>query len=156
MVALIIIAVIGLVLILAGGAGLNNFSRGDLIVFNMTPSGGANVTLGIKSHNIDLECAVNDVTNTRHGGGTAVLGSKENGKGTVSAALDLDEMPHDAPFTVRPRMKGIMFFGLSPALAIQFPFMVTSLHYETAVESEVRWSFSVTMDVISGSLVYPD
>lgn len=45
----------------------NSFIDGSTVMFDHTPTNGARVTLGIKSHNVDLTSLVHDVTNNKHG-----------------------------------------------------------------------------------------
>lgn len=133
----------------------NNFQSGHLIKFLVTPVGLAQTELGIKSHNLDHEVLLHDVTNTKHGGGTARIGGKEDCRGTVTAALDNDEQPWDGARVIFPGAIGLMFFGIGTGIYVQIPYIVGKLHWESAIDAAVTWSFEVSMNVLAGSLVLP-
>lgn len=88
-------------------------------------------------------------------GATARIGGKDDASGTVSAALDVDEMPHSAGFDIKPGNTGVMRFGISSTQAVQIPFIVTKLHYEASMESATVFSFDVQMNILAGSVDYP-
>lgn len=134
----------------------DNFQPGHLCPVRFKPDGGNDATLNVKSHNLDLTALLHDVTGTRHAGVRARIGGPADAQGTVQADFDLDEAPYHDPPSIRPTVRGLMFFHISPTKAIQVPVIVERLHFESAVESQVKYSFDVKMNALAGALVYPN
>lgn len=94
------------------------------------------------------------MTSTGAGGLTARLAGKRDISGTVQADYDLDIPPY-GPVGIFDGLSGICAFNLNPLKAVQAPVIVEKVHYESAVESEVKYSFDVKANSRAGFLVYP-
>lgn len=134
---------------------MHRYSRGDYCPASVTPTGGATTVLNIKNHSFDLMATLFDVTGTGSGGGTARIGGKLDFNGTINAALDLDALPWLAIPNILPLTRGITAFYVSPIAFIQVPTIVEKFHGQSAVDSEVQYSFDVKMDAHSGLLIFP-
>ncbi len=113
---------------------------------------GQNVVslLAITSHNLDIERALYDVTNTSHGGDRARISGLRDCKGTVSADFDADVPPYLNPPFIEEGVSGIMLFYYSSyALGrpIQVPIIIGSIHYKMEVGAQIKYSFDVAMFV---------
>ena len=132
-----------------------NFQRGDLGYFVTQPLGGAATTLNVTSHSLDIECALFEVLNTGSGGFMARIAGRTDAKGTINADWDFDLPCYLTPPSILPAVRGLCQFGLGPAKGIQVPTIIGKVHYEVAVQSQVKYSFDVAMDSRAGALVYP-
>jgi hypothetical protein len=152
----ILALIVGVVVALVAMQGINSFSRGDFAVFNHTIAGGGGVVvLGIKGQSGDIEQLLFDVTNNKHGGGTARIAGKQDIKATLHASLDLDEQPWAAPFNLATGISGVGLFGINPTKGFSIPFIVGKVHWEQAVDKEISWSIDVSYNVIAGVFTYP-
>lgn len=134
-----------------------NFLRGDFAPFAFQPKGGANTILNIKSQNADFTALLFDVTSTGSGGVRARISGLLDCKGTVNADFDLDQPPYGTPPTLLPGTLGIgsYYFSQPNNKFIQIPCIIEKVHYESAVESEVKYSFDFSIASNAGLLVYP-
>ncbi len=131
-----------------------NYQRGDFCPVTVQPAGAVPITLNIKGYTLDFECLIFDVTSTGSGGVRARINGLLDVKGTINADVDLDLLPFGVPQIV-PGVKGICLFFLSPVKAIQIPTIISKVHYESNVESEVKYSFDVQVNSLAGFIVYP-
>jgi len=131
-----------------------NFQRGDYVPVGWNPQGGAGVVLNIKSHSLDISVLLFDTTNTGSGGFRSRLAGVGDAAGTVNADYDLDLSPYRAAL-ITAGISGIANFYLSPTNFIQVPTIIEKVHYESAVESEVKYSFDVKGNSRAGLFVYP-
>lgn len=139
---------------------MNNFQRGDMLPVRFQPQGGAAVTLNIRGWSGDDEVLRFDVTNTGHGGETARISGKHDWRGTVNADFDLDAPPYGngaGQPQIRAGTRGVILKYVSTALdkAIQIPVIVAKVHYESAVENQLKYSFDVELNILAGDFVYP-
>lgn len=116
---------------------------------------GATTILSIKQMSLDEEGVIADVSHTRTASRTARIAGKGDHKGTINATFDLDQKPYFATPNIRFGSLGVVACGFDPNFAIQIPAIVTKTHYESAFESEVRYSFDFAESVFSGAIVYP-
>lgn len=131
-----------------------NYQRGDLIDF-IVQINQESTELSIKNHTLDIESITHDVTGTQHGGATARIGGKVDARGTVNAAFDLDNPIYNRPPDINVNSTGVALFGVGEdGTGIQVPFIVKRVHYEASVETEVRYSFDIELNVLAGELVY--
>ncbi len=133
----------------------NNFQSGHACPVQFAPSGGALTTLNVKGWSLDEDGLLFDVTHTGTGGRTARIAGKADHKGTVNADYDADLPPYLDPPRIRFGTKGVILMFVSPNKPIQVPVIVAKVHYESAIESEVKYSFDVEESVLSGVIVYP-
>lgn len=133
----------------------NRFITGDRVKMTWVPPGAPNQVLNIKTMSLDEDGVVADVTHTGTGGRTARICGKGDTKITVNADFDLDIKPYVAPLNIRFGNQGIALLGFDPAFPIQIPCRIIKVHYESAIENEVKYSFDAAEDVLSGVLVYP-
>lgn len=134
---------------------MDNYSPGSQCPVKFQPFGGVQTTLNVKGWNFDEESVLADVSNTSHQGRTARIACKADHKGSVSASLDLDQLPFAAPVSIRAGTRGVLLFYLSPLKPVQVPVVVSKLHHEMALEKEVSYSFDVQENVLAGNIVYP-
>lgn len=132
-----------------------NFQRGDFVPVTVQTAGLPAVLLNIKGHTLDLTCLLFDVTSTGSGGVTARISGKLDAAGTVNADFDADAPPYVNPPAIMPGLRGICVFGVSPVRGIQVPTICEKLHFESSVESEVKYSFDVKMNSLAGLFVFP-
>lgn len=132
-----------------------NLQRGDLVPAAWFPIGGAITLLNIRSHNLDISALLFDVTSSGSGGLTARLAGKVDCAGTIQADYDLDLSPYLAVPAIVTAGRGFAYFYLSPTRFFQIPAVIEKVHYEVAVESEVKYSWDVKCDSRVGALVYP-
>ncbi len=133
----------------------NNFISGHRCPCSFAPIGQGATVLNIKGQNLDEDGLIFDVSHTGTGGRTARIAGKADHKGTVNADLDADQPPWLSPPNIRFGTKGIILMFFSPNRPIQIPVIVAKAHFESAIESEVKYSFDVQEDVLSGVIVYP-
>ena len=153
-----ILVILGALLVywlLVGGQRLNNFVSGHRCPAQFQLSGGVLTTLQIKGQSLDEDGLIFDVTHTGSGGRTARIAGKADHKGTINADFDLDVPPYLNPPGIRFGSTGIILFFFSPSRPIQIPVIVSKVHYESAIESEVKYSFDVQENVLVGVIVYP-
>lgn len=131
--------------------------RGDQLPALWLPQGLGLVTLNIHDDNLDIEALLLDVTNTGSGGLTSRLAGKLDASGTINATFDLNAPPYLAPLFVLPGQSGVYGKGMSPnsAKSIQVPAIIGKVHYQSGVDSELKYSFDVKMNARAGFLVYP-
>jgi hypothetical protein len=140
----------------------NNFQRGDLLPVVFIPDDQANVTLNVRGWSGDDEVLRFDVTNTGHGGQTARIAGKQDWRGTVQADFDLDVPPYNTNAggpRIRAGQGGVIRKYVSQTAQdkyIQIPVLIAKVHYESAVESQLKYSFDVEMSVLFGDFVYPE
>lgn len=141
----------------------NNFQRGDFTPINFQRTGGASIRVNIKSHSLDIESLIHDVTHTGHDGIRARIAGVEDAKGTINCDTDLDLLPWiPSGGYIRNGVSGIALFWIgnpatNPQRYIQIPCIIPKVHYETGVEQAVKHSFDVAMNRIAGVPVYvPD
>ncbi len=135
----------------------NNFQRGDLCGIQFIVAGANPYTLNVTSHNLDLSVLLFDITHTGlNGAGTARLAGKPDASGTVNADYDADASPFLNTPNIRPGAAGtIAFFVAGPtgapsAQSIQVPVIVEKVHFESSVQSQVKYSFEVKQNVLAG------
>lgn len=143
-----------------------NYLRGDFAGFGFQPLGSALVILGAKDANAELSALLFDVTSTISGGNTARLGGKQDAAVEFNGFVDIDQPPYLPPQFVLPATRGIILYYLNFVAqvggagagqrAIQIPSIVEKVRYQYAVDSEVRYGFSLKMEARAGLLVYPN
>jgi hypothetical protein len=138
----------------------NNFQRGDLLPVVFIPAGGAQNVLNVRGWSGDHEVLRFDVTNTGHGGQTARITGKEDWRGTINADFDLDAAPYGngaGQPNIRAGTAGVIacYVATDLSKAIQIPVIISKVHYESAVESQLKYSFDVEMSVLAGFFIYP-
>lgn len=135
----------------------DNYQPGSTLPVQFQPTGGVNSTLNIKGWSGDEEAITPDVSGTRHAGRTARIAAKKDHRGTVNATFDLDDPPYGAAPNIRAGTTGVILLHTSASLnkPIQIPVIITKVHYESAIENALVWSFDWAENVIAGSLVYP-
>ena len=135
-----------------------NYQRGDFCPVLWQPAGGALATLNIKAHSLDISSLLFDVSNTGSslltGGLRARIPGLRDVQGTVSADYDLDSPPYGA-ISIFDGLSGVCGFNLSPLKTLQVPVIIEKVHYEMAVESEIKYSFDVKANSRAGLIVYP-
>ncbi len=72
----------------------------------------------------------------------------------MQADFDLDAPPYLLP-QIRFGVQGIIHHFISVTKFIQIPVVIAKVHYESAVENQLKYSFDVAMSVLAGSMVYP-
>lgn len=133
----------------------NRFLTGEKVSLAWQPTGGAGTVLSIKSMSLDEECVIADVSHTQTASRTARIAGKGDTKGSITASFDLDLKPYTAPRSIRAGQGGIVLMGFDPAFPIQMPCIVTKVHYESKIESEVQYSFDYAENVLAGVIIYP-
>lgn len=156
MMTLLLLAGVVIACWLLAGLSLNNYISGHRagVAFFTQGEGGATV-LQVKSQTLDEDGLIFDVSNTGTGGRTARIAGKADHKGTVNADFDADAPPYLAPPAIRFGTLGIIMFFFQPSKPIQIPVIVTKTHFESAIESEIRYSFECAENVLAGVIVYP-
>lgn len=120
------------------------------------PTGQASVTLNITGWNGDHDGLLFEVTHTGHGGHCARISGRDDWKGTVQADFDLDAPPYlSTTPNIRFGTTGIIRKFVSTTKFIQVPVVIAKVHYESAVQSQLKYSFDVAMSVLAGTMVYP-
>ena len=138
-----------------------NYLRGDFAGIGWAPLGGATVILGAKDANAELSALLFDVTSTISGGYTARLGGKFDAAVEFNGFVDIDQPPYLVPQFITPLTRGILLYYLNfaPILGIQRPIQIPTIiekvRYQYAVDTEVRYGFSLKMDSRAGLFVYP-
>lgn len=135
---------------------MNNFQNGALVPVSFLPyDGSATTVLQIKSHNLDLEALMLDVSHSGTGGVRARIAGLQDARATILASLDLDLLPWAAVPKIIPGLWGLIgihvaerSLGWNP---ITVPVIVQKIHFESAVESEVKYSFDVQMNALAGA-----
>lgn len=125
----------------------NEYQRGDLLplTFRLN-NAGANVDLRVRQWSFDEEGLIFDVTNTTHGGRTARIAGKGDHKGTALICFDLTLPPYGASPGIRFGTSGVFRHKISATtgaagdIFIRIPAIITKVHYESAVDQELRWS----------------
>ena len=100
-----------------------------------------------------------NVTGTRHVGVTARLAGPKDARGTVTACFDLDSAPYNlATPTIREGMSGVVkeYVDATGTKFIVTPIIVKKVHYESAVEQELRWNFDWELNSLAGAPTYPN
>lgn len=137
----------------------DNFQRGDLLPIYYQPLNGGNSRLNITGYSFDEECLRHDVTHTGHNGRTARLRGKGDHKGTITVNFDLDAPPYDNPPNIRAGESGRIGFAVDASNPstnpVYVPVIIAKVHYETAVEGYLKYSFDVEENVLAGNLNYP-
>ena len=133
----------------------NNFISGHKAPVAIQVLGFTAGTLNVRGWSLDEEVLVFDVTHTGTGGRTARIAGKADHKGTVNADYDADIPPYLAPVGIRAGGIAVILFFVSPSKPIQVPVLITKVHYEAAIENEVKYSFEVAENVLAGVIVYP-
>jgi len=134
---------------------MQNYQAGINLPVAFQPTNGSNTVLNIRGWSGDHEIAIFDVTHTGSGGHTARITGKDDWRGSVNAVFDLDQPAYSTPPSIRPGVKGIIQKYVATNKVIQIPVVITKVHYESAVENELRYNFDVAMDSITGVMVYP-
>jgi len=144
-----------------GGFKMATFVRGDLApVALRTPTGFMNIT----GYSLDHTVLLYDVTHTGFGGaGTARIGGKPDVAGTINADLDIDLAPFGGTLAILPGTSGIIFFYVSNTnvpgqvvgKAVQVPVIVEKLHWETAIQSQLKYSLDIKMDILAPNVAAP-
>lgn len=156
MIFLLTLLGIGLaVWLVARGLRINNFIAGHRTGIAFQALGGVAGLLQVKSHTLDEDGLIFDVSHTLTGGRTARIAGKADTKGTVNADFDADLPPYLPPVNIRFGTLGFIAFYYQPTKPIQIPVIVTKVHYEAAIENEVKYSFDVAENVLIGVVVYP-
>lgn len=133
----------------------NDFRPGHYAPVIWQATGGTASVLQIRDHTVDLSVMLHDVTHTGTDGVRARIAGPLDAAGTVNASLDLDLPPFQGPISLQPGFQGICAFGFTPAKFLQVPTRVEKLHFASAVDKEVTYSFDVKMDAFAGVVVYP-
>ncbi len=94
------------------------------------------------------------MTSTGSQGLTARLAGKGDSSADVEADLDLDQ-PTWGPLVIQPGVRGVMVFFQSPTKGIQIPKSIEKVHYQGAVDSQMKYSFTAKMNQLAGLFVYP-
>jgi len=138
---------------------MNNFQRGDLCPVAWSPFTGSGFAtaffLNVTSHNGDISSLLFDVTHTGlNGAGTGRIAGKQDASGTINADLDIDNTPYDY-YGIRNGQGGFLTYFLSSPLLgtprfVEIPMSIEKVHYEVAVQSQVKYSFDAKMNVILG------
>lgn len=161
--ALLTLAVSLLLLWLFGGlaAGavpialaLNNFSPGQFVPAAWAPRGANFFILQIKESTLDESCLLFDVTHSGTGGIRARIAGPIDYAGTVNADLDLDLTPY-APLSLHAGNNGVIGFYFNATRFAQIPARIEKVHYQSATDSEVKYSFDAKADALSGLVVFP-
>lgn len=132
-----------------------NFQTGEFCPVAWQASGGALVTLNIRSHNLELSVLLLDVTTTGSGGVRSRIASLFDVSGTVETVFDLDIPPYAPAPAILPGYKGVALFFIAPNAAIQVPLSVEKLHFQSAVDKEVVYSWDGKCNSLAGAVVYP-
>lgn len=132
-----------------------NFQPGHKLPVAFQPTGGGLSTLNVKGWNFEEDGALFDVSNTGHNGRTARIAGKADTKGSVNADFDADVPPYLPPPSIRFGTTGIIQWFVTPTKAVQLPVIVGKLHFEASIESEEKYSFDVSENVLVGVPVYP-
>lgn len=112
--------------------------------------------LNIHDDSLDLTALLIDVTNTGSGGLTSRLVGKLDAAGTVNADVDLNIPPYLAPLFIVPGVSGVVGKTVGPLGRIfQVPVSVEKVHYQSAIDTEVKYSFDHKMNARAGFLIYP-
>ena len=132
-----------------------NFQAGDRVPAQWAPLGGVNATLNITQHTLDISALLIDCSNSGGGGLRQRIAGLQDVAGTLTAEHDLDFPAYLAvPFIVQGA-RGLAAFFVSPLRGIIFGAVIEKVHYETAKETSVRYSFDVKLDGRSGPIIYP-
>lgn len=119
------------------------------------------MVLNIRGWTGDDECLRFDVTHTGHSGETARITGKRDWRGTVQADFDLDAPPYNNAAggpNIRSGTRGVIRKYVAPvgqAKFIQIPVVIAKVHYETAVESQFKYSFDVEQSILAGDKIFP-
>lgn len=132
-----------------------NYIRGDFAFFQFQAQGGPLTTLCITGHTLKIEVKIYEILNTCSGGLMWRLTGRTDAQGTINADYDLDAPPYLPPQSIIAGTRGISVFGLAPGRGIQVPGIVTSVHYEVAMEKQVSFGYDFCLDARQGQLVYP-
>ena len=138
-----------------------NYLRGDQAGIGWQPLGGGAVILGAKDQNAEISTLLFDVTTTISGGLTARLAGKLDAAVEFNGFVDIDQQPYLPPQFILPQMRGILLYYLNfvavggAQRAIQIPSIIEKVRYQSAVDSEVRYGFSLKMESRAGLFVYP-
>ena len=136
--------------------GLNSFQSGHQLPVKFQATGqGAVATLNVKGWNLDEEVLIFDVTHTGTGGRTARIAGKADTKGTVNADFDADVPPYLPAPSIRAGTTGVILCFVTPNKAVQIPVIISKLHFESAIENELKYSFDYQENVLAGVVVYP-
>jgi hypothetical protein len=118
---------------------------------------GPVVTLNVHDDNLDISVLLFDTTNTGCFGATSRLAGKLDASATINATFDLAQPPYLAPLFILPGLSGILAKSVGPGATriIQVPQIVEKLHFQSGVDSEVKYSFDAKMNCRVGTLIYP-
>lgn len=125
------------------------------------PEGKPEHTLNIRGWNGDRDCLLFDVTNTGHEGETARIAGKKDWQGTVQADFDLDDPPYGLAGgqpNIDAGVRGVIRKYVSPVAQgkfISIGVIIAKVHYESAVESQLKYSFDVKQNKLAGPFTYP-
>ncbi len=135
----------------------NAFQRGDFLPITFQATGGTATRVDIKNHTIDISSMTYDVTHTGHNGIRARIAGLEDAKGTISASFDLDLPPYGTTPFIRHGVSGLCLFYVDISLVkhFQIPVIIPKTHYESGVESEMKYSFDVEMNRLAGLPAFP-
>lgn len=120
------------------------------VTFQLSGAGGA-TTLLVKSWSWDEAVEKLDVTHTGTTGIQAVIAGILRGDGTVEANVDITALPNATPPTIIPGSKGTITFNVGSSTPHSCPVMVAKVHWASAVDGVVNYSFDTTLDYLTGT-----
>lgn len=89
------------------------------------------------------------VTHSQSGGVEGWIAGILKGEGTVRANVDADSAP--PALTIVPGAMGTFLFTIGTATPFVIPVGITKVHYQTAVEGKVEYSFNVKLNSEAGT-----
>jgi hypothetical protein len=96
-----------------------------------------------------------DVTNTSHGGNTARLGGKRDGRGTIQLDFDADLPPYLAQPNIIEGVSGVVQEFVSPTRAIQTPVIIKAVKYVSSVGAQLKFTVDWEFNILAGLYVLP-
>lgn len=107
--------------------------------------------------NGEREVMTHEVTRTSHGGNTARVAGKRDGRGTVTLSFDLDAPPWGAPLYVFEGMTGVILEAVSISLNkfITIPVIIKKLREESSVSTMLKLTVDWEFNILAGPYSYP-
>lgn len=119
------------------------------------PTGLSNVLIGIKGWKFDEDGTIIQIDSTNNGGQTGRIGGRNDANGTVDYSFDLDAPTYSTQIAIRKNVTGLILCFVSPVTPIQYPIIITKVHWETQTDTEVKGSFDWAMNIFAGAIIYP-